>query len=124
MPTWPSTLPVAAVSGYGFEPVDPVVRTAMESGPKRARRQFTQTTATLNVRWLFDQTQMAAFESFHQNDINDGAGWFDYPFLNGQGKNVVPARFAKMFKANLIGINPARWEVLGELEIKNRPVAS
>lgn len=123
MPAWPSTLPITAVQGYGFSPVDPVIRTAMEAGPKRQRRQFTQTTTMVSVRWPLTDAQLATFESFHRNDILDGQSWFDFPFLNGQGKTVCPARFADTFNVVMASDAPRTWEVTSKLEIKNRPVA-
>lgn len=124
MADWPSSLPVTTVQGYGFEPVDPILRTEMESGPKRQRRQYSQTTALVSVRWLLDDQQLATFESFHRYQLNDGASWFNYPFLNGAGKTTCQARFSKSFKSTLIAVDPMVWDVSSELEIKNRPVAN
>lgn len=120
MPVWPSDLPKPLANGFSFENVDPVIRTEMASGPKRARRQFTQTTDECSMQWLFESDQqLSTFESFHKNELSDGAAWFDGPFKNGQGASTVSMRFAGSFKADYIS---GKWRVTAKMEIKNRPV--
>lgn len=108
MPAWPATLPAPTVRGYALKPKRPVVRTAMEGDPARQRRRFTQTSTTIPVSWKLTEAQMAIFETFHQNELLDGAAWFDdITLINGQGVRLYSARFVAMgedsYNATLIG---------------------
>ena len=62
--TWPTTLPLPSVEGYGLTPQEAVLRTDMESGPARQRRRFRQTLPPLTVRSLFRQFEFALFSSW------------------------------------------------------------
>ena len=43
MPTsWPTTLPLPTVEGYGIRSGEAILRTEMEAGPARQRRRFTR----------------------------------------------------------------------------------
>lgn len=121
MPTWPVTLPAPQVRGYGLNPVDPVIRTKMEGGPGRNRRRFTQAPTDIPVSFKFTETQMAIFETFHKNELFDGAAWFDgMPLINGQGVTLSTARFKTMWKGSSLGNK--FWQVSATLEVKTRPL--
>jgi hypothetical protein len=117
--TWPATLPLPSVEGYGVSPQEAVLRTEMESGPARQRQRFRQTPTRITVRWLFGEYQFALFEAWYKFHADEGGQWFEITLLGGLGLLPHEARFTRQFEARLL---PARrWEVKGELEIRERP---
>jgi hypothetical protein len=117
--TWPATLPLPSVEGYGVSPQEAVLRTEMESGPARQRRRFRQTPTRITVRWLFGEYQFALFEAWYKFHADEGGQWFEITLLGGLGLLPHEARFTRQFEARLL---PARrWEVKSELEIRERP---
>jgi len=50
--SWPATLPLPTVEGYGIRPGEAILRTEMEAGPARQRKRFTQVPTRIAVRWL------------------------------------------------------------------------
>jgi hypothetical protein len=117
--TWPATLPLPSVEGYGVSPQEAVLRTEMESGPARQRRRFRQTPTRITVRWLFGEYQFALFEAWYKFHADEGGQWFEITLLGGLGLLPHEARFTRQFEARLL---PARrWDVKGELEIRERP---
>ena len=117
--TWPTTLPPPSVEGYGLTPQEAVLRTDMESGPARQRRRFRQTPTRITVRWLFLETQFALFEAWYKYHADEGGQWFEITLLGGLGLLPHEARFTRQFEARLLSAR--RWEVKGELEIRERP---
>ncbi len=120
MPTWPSTLPTPLRDQYSFELVDGVIRTNMESGKPRVRRTFTDTPVRASVRWRFTEAQLAVFESFHKNDLDEGAAVFDMHMLNGKGATVWQVQFASPYTVTVAGGN--KYDVTATLFGYNRPV--
>lgn len=116
---WPNTLPLPLVDGYGLTPQEAVLRTDMESGPARQRRRFRQTPTRISVRWLFSETQFALFEAWYKFHADEGGQWFEITLLGGLGLLPHESRFTRQFEAQLISAR--RWEVKGELEIRERP---
>lgn len=117
--TWPATLPLPSVEGYGVSPQEAVLRTEMESGPARQRRRFRQTPTRITVCWLFGEYQFALFEAWYKFHADEGGQWFEITLLGGLGLLPHEARFTRQFEARLL---PARrWEVKSELEIRERP---
>ena len=120
MPTWPSTLPAPRVSGYSLESGDATVRTDMESGPARVRRRYTAAPDTLQLRWLFSDTQMDTFRDTWDGDWAHGSAWINLPVRDGRTGGVVnhearpnPAKFtAELVSANV-------WTVSMTVEIRH-----
>ena len=73
--TWPNTLPLPSVEGYGLTPQEAVLRTDMESGPARQRRRFRQTPTRITVRWLFSEFEFALFEAWYKYHADEGGQW-------------------------------------------------
>ena len=105
--TWPTTLPLPSVEGYGLTPQEAVLRTDMESGPARQRRRFRQTPTRITVRWLFSETQFALFEAWYKYHADEGGQWFEITLLGGLGLLPHEARFTRQFEAHLCP-NPPR----------------
>ena len=118
--TWPPTLPLPTIEGYGVHPGEAVLRTEMEAGPARQRRRYTQVPSRISVRWMFRNDQMALFEAWYRWHAKEGGEWFEIDLLGGLGLAAHEARFTRQFTARLRPGN--RWEVLTELEIRERPV--
>jgi hypothetical protein len=107
------------VEGYAVSPQEAVLRTEMESGPARQRRRFRQTPTRITVRWLLGEYHFALFEAWYKFHADEGGQWFQITLLGGLGLLPHDARFTRQFDARLL---PARrWEVRGELEIRERP---
>lgn len=118
--TWPTTLPLPSVEGYGVNPGEAILRTEMEAGPARQRRRFTQVPSRITVRWLFRREQFALFEAWYRWQAKEGGEWFLIDLLGGLGLVEHEARFTRQFESRLK--NALLWEVTSELEIRERPV--
>jgi hypothetical protein len=117
--TWPSTLPLPTVQGYGIRPGEAILRTEMEAGPARQRRRFTQVPSRLSVRWRMKPEQFALFEAWYRWHAQEGGAWFAIDLLGGIGLTTHEARFTRQFEARLA--NRVLWEITSELEIRERP---
>jgi len=117
--TWPATLPLPLIEGYGLTPQEAVLRTDMESGPARQRRRFRQTPTRITVRWLFSEFEFALFEAWYKYHADEGGQWFEITLLGGLGLLPHEARFTSQFEAGLL-FGP-QWDVKGELEVRERP---
>ena len=117
--TWPATLPLPTVQGYGIRPGEAILRTEMEAGPARQRKRFTQVPTRIAVRWVMRREQFALFEAWYRWRAKEGGEWFEIPLLGGLGLVTHQARFTRQFDAKLMG--GVLWEIASELEIRERP---
>ncbi len=120
--SWPTTLPLPSIEGYGVHPGEAILRTEMEAGPARQRRRYTQVPSRLAVRWTFRRDQFALFEAWYRWRAREGGAWFEIDLLGGIGLTAHEARFTRQFQASLVRGN--HWRVISELEIRERPVLS
>lgn len=116
---WPTSLPAPRSDGYGLTPVDPVIRTDMESGAPRARRRSAARNDRISVMWVFTDTQMATFRTWF-DDAAEAAGGSNWFYLNvaigTSGIVSMQCRFAGIWQARQIsGWN---WEVSATLEVR------
>ena len=119
MATWPATLPAPLLPGYQLAPIDPVSRTDMESGAPRARRRTYARNDRLQVSWIFNDTQMAAFRTWFESDAEaaGGAAWFYVKLRIGKtGATTEEARFTGPWQASLAGYNV--WHVTAPIEVR------
>ena len=119
MVTWPTTLPLPTIQGYGVQPGDAVLRTDMEAGLARQRRRFTNSPSAINVQFLMTRNQFAVFEAWYKFEAKEGAEFFDIDLLGGIGLTTHTARFTRQFDAKLR--NGIFWDISSELEIRERP---
>jgi hypothetical protein len=117
--SWPPTLPLPTVDGYGVQPGDAILRTDMEAGLARQRRRFTSVPSIIAVRWLMTRNQFAVFEAWYKLYAKEGAAFFDIDLLGGVGITTHNARFTQQFDARLL--NGRLWTVTSQLEIRERP---
>lgn len=120
MATWPTTLPAPSRYGYGLESGDPTVRTDMDAGAARVRRRFTASPDTVNLKFVFNDAQMATFRTTWAGDMAQGAAWINLPIRDGNTGGVVnheirpnPARFT----AQLLGAGI--WAVSFSAEVRH-----
>lgn len=119
---FPATLPMPLAEPYAVKPADGVVRTDMEQGPARQRREFTQVPTKIPVKWRFTDAQYAVFDAWYQWKGKAGAEWFVIPLRSGLGVIDHIARFTKQYEAPLS--SGGFWLVTVELEVRDRPVLS
>jgi hypothetical protein len=93
MATWPSTLPAPAYDGYALSPVDPGIRTDMESGAARTRTRTKNRNDKINVAWEFSDAQMAIFRTWFDNpaECAYGSAWFSTLLSAPPGWSPNPA---------------------------------
>jgi hypothetical protein len=119
--TWPSTLPLPTVQGYGVQPGEAILRTEMEASLARQRRRFTDVPTKVSVRWIMRRDQYAIFEGWYRWHAREGASWFAITLLGGLGLLEQEARFTRQFSSRLLA-GGTLWEITSELEIRERPV--
>lgn len=74
MRKWPDTLPTPSMPGFGLSPVDPVLRSDMEGGMKRARRTTFARQDLVDMSWRFTDAEMAAFRAWWNDEAWSIAG--------------------------------------------------
>lgn len=108
MAAWPSTLPMAVVSGYGLEPAPHTVRSEMDAGPARVRRTSMGRVDTVNASWMMSREEFSAFRAWYESDAGGGwgAAWFDIDLQAGQAVDgtttTETARFVEQWSAALV----------------------
>ncbi len=117
--SWPTTLPVPSIEGYGLHPGEAILRTEMEAGPARQRCRYTQVPSRISARWVFRREQFALFEAWYRWHAKEGGEWFEINLLGGLGLVIHEARFTRPFDAQ--PRSGVLWEVSSELEIRERP---
>ncbi len=76
---WPEYLPAELLEdGLNIQPQSNVIRTAMDAGPKKARRRYTARAVKYSGKQVFDMAEMAVFEQFYHNVIADGVLRFNF----------------------------------------------
>jgi hypothetical protein len=77
--TWPELLPSGLLEeGFSKEPQSNVIRTAMDAGPKKARRRYTARAVNYSGRQVFDAAELAVFEQFYHTVLADGVLRFNF----------------------------------------------
>lgn len=120
-PTFPTTLPNVVMTNYGFKPGNPLVRTEMEAGLARVRRRFVSVPTDFTVQWEFTIGELAIFEKFYEQDLLQGAAWFNIKLVNGVGETIYLARFKEQYSVNT-SHREFYWTVSATLEVLNRPL--
>ena len=77
--TWPSELPkTLLLNGLSREPQSNVVRTAMDAGPKKARRRYTARVILISGKIVLNESQLKIFERFYSATLADGVLRFNF----------------------------------------------
>lgn len=117
---YPDGLPWPVREGYDIKSVQPFVRTKLDSGRARQRRKFSSVPSTFNVTWIFNaDTQVAAFEAWFRDAVQDGPAWFNAPLKTPIGEKMYVCRFTQMYDGpTLVGL--CAWRVSAVLELWER----
>jgi len=76
---WPELLPSGLLEeGFGKQPQGNVIRTAMDAGPKKARRRYTARAVNYSGKQIFDAGELAVFEQFYHTALADGVLRFNF----------------------------------------------
>lgn len=118
--TWPSTLPVPAIAGYGIKPRPNVDRTELEWGQARQRRRSTGTTDEISLQFVATRWQVMLFESWFKNRALEGAAWFNITLLGGTGLVSYEARFKGGSEISYVPINGENWTITATVEVRDR----
>lgn len=124
MIAYPAGLPKPERDGFGYEPVNPLLRSNLASGRARQRRLYTSVPTMVNVSWVFNDQEAQLFEAWWEDILVGGSQWFDCPLLTPESVGMVRAyegRFTGIYSGpQLIGIS--LWRYTAELEIRERPI--
>jgi hypothetical protein len=115
---YPAELPLPLQDGYALQtPVDPMLRTQMESGRARQRLNFDETPEMINAKWNCDRNQMAFFRGWYARTLKQGVEWFTTRLLLPEGFIDVECRFTgKPTGPTLVQVS--RWEYSATLELR------
>lgn len=119
--SWPSSLPLPSMRGYGIDDDPKMIRTEMDAGSARQRPTSTQASSEIPVQWDFNLLQFAKFESWLRNRAHYGGTWFNITYLAGLGLVECEARFQKG-KAPVKFQNGRRVVVTAKLDVRDRPM--
>jgi len=109
---WPDSLPATLLlAGLSMQPQDNVIRTAMDAGPKKARRRYTAGVKTFSGKQIFNAEQFIIFQRFYHTALADGVLRFN--FTDPITLETAEFRFTGPYKTAPI---EGRWEVAMPLE--------
>ena len=74
MRRWPDVLPTPSMPGFGLSPVDPALRTDMEVGAQRVRRITFARNDLVDMAWVMDDAEFAAFRAWWNDEAWSIAG--------------------------------------------------
>jgi len=80
--TWPSTLPLPSPA-YGFDIAGRAIYGAGERVHSTSRTRDGEIVFTFDVEWVFTDTEFAAFKTYFQTDLFDGALPFEISLASG-----------------------------------------
>jgi len=91
MPTWPAGLPYQSLrDGYQIPQMGSApLKSEMQSGKIRMRRQFTVNITTMNWSRDFTAEQLGIFRAFVMNDLGAGTAEFTMPVWNAPTQTYV-----------------------------------
>jgi len=96
---WPETLPQELLAkGFSLQPQNCVLRTAMDAGPKKARRRYTARTVLYSGSMILDSMELAVFETFFHATLADGVLRFN--FTDPLSLETAEFRFAKDYSVS------------------------
>lgn len=94
---WPDDLP-APLIGTEFAPIDPQIRTPMQSGRVFVRRNFTAVPVPFTAQWAMKSNEQAVqFELFYKDTLEDGTLWFNMPLNLPQGRGNQLVQFQGIY---------------------------
>jgi hypothetical protein len=98
---WPELLPSGLLAdGFGKQPQNTVIRTAMDAGPKKARRRYTARSVKYSGKQVFDTAELMVFEQFYHNVIADGVLRFN--FTDPVTQEIAEFRFTEDYTTRAV----------------------
>lgn len=97
IPDWPEELP-APLIGTEYRPLDPQIRTPMQSGRVFVRRNFTAVPVGFEIRLVMKSDfEAVLFEEFYRVSLEDGSQWFNMPLDLPQGHKKYLVQFQGIY---------------------------
>ncbi|WP_434695325.1 hypothetical protein [Pseudomonas sp. Z1-14] len=119
---YPAELPPPLQDGYALDtPVDPMLRTQMQSGRARQRLNFEEVPYLINAKWNCDRNQMAFFQGWYARTLVQGVEWFKATLLTPIGFKEYECRFTGHYSGPVL-VQVSRWEFSATLELKEPPL--
>lgn len=75
---WPPTLPQNPQLGWSEKKLDNKVRSPVDNGPSKVRRQFTNPVRRLTYPLVLTEAQVATLDTFHSTTLRDGVDRFEH----------------------------------------------
>jgi len=98
---WPELLPSGLLAdGFSKQPQSIVIRTAMDAGPKKARRRYTARTVKYSGKQVFNEAELMVFEQFFHTVLADGVLRFN--FEDPVTGEIAEFRFTEDYTVNAI----------------------
>jgi hypothetical protein len=99
--SWPELLPPELLEdGFSEQPQNAVIRTAMDAGPKKARRRYTARTVKYTGKQVFDKAELTVFKQFYHNVLADGVLRFN--FADPVTRETAEFRFTENYTVNAL----------------------
>ena len=96
---WPAELPkTLPFKGLSIQPQNNVIRTAMDAGPKKARRRYTAKTVRYSGRFIFNAAEYEVFKHFYNEALADGV--FRFVFTDPVTLDTAEFRFTENYSAS------------------------
>ncbi len=119
---YPEGLPNPLRDGHTLNPVQPFMRSQMQSGRARQRRAFTSVPVMGTWNFLFkSDSHAAAFEAWFRDALNDGTEWFNIHRRTPLGIIRLVCRFTSMYSGPTL-VGRSMWRYSCPLEIWERPL--
>jgi len=98
---WPETLPkTLLMEGLSARRSSGVLRTAMDAGPKKARRRYTASTKIFTGRMALSAEQRGILERFYRTELADGV--LRFGFTDPQTLETAEFRFTEDYAENSV----------------------
>lgn len=112
---YPDTvLPKPLVANASHSEESRLSRTTMDSGYRVVRKRFTKVPAIFDVKMLYEQNDLSAFQGWYMSELDYGLNWFNMDLPVGEGlESSHECRFLKEPKYVLQGMH---WSVTFRLE--------
>lgn len=102
MPTWPASLPQSPESaGYREGGGFPVIQAPVD-GPPKSRRRYTAAIQSVPCSVRLTAAQLATFETFFRDDLQQGALAFDWS-VRGDAARSARYRFTAEYQLTHLG---------------------
>lgn len=119
---YPIDLPYPEYSGYGFQSVDPAIRTQLITGRARTRRNYRSVPTMGSVSWSMSSPQAQLFESWFEEVLISGTQWFEIKLPTPQGPSTLcKAKFNGIYSGPSQD-GPDQWRFTAILEVFERPI--